>query len=289
MRIAPIALVAVLLASPALAQDPSSSAGTWNGLDDRFQIDSGYFRLSADTVLRFNGRSDSDDVDFEEDLGVDPDVNTFWVDATWRVGRRHQLKLGYTRLGREQPSQTLDRDFVWGGETFNAGLTANTTTGTDILGGYYRFAVFRNDRFEIGPTDRHRLPLAERAHPGDGNHHGTGRDAGQPQPGPRRQHRQHHGRRRRLRRRLAREAPRPAGGLPLHQGEARERGGIGHRLARGSQLLLLPQRGPRRAVQVQPVPLRPRHPRAPSWAATSPSRASRSSCRSCSSASSSGS
>ncbi len=68
------------------------------------------------------------------------------------MGRRHQLKLSYTSLSRERADHTLDRDFVWGGETFNAGLSASSTTGSDILGGYYRFAVFRNDRFEIGPT-----------------------------------------------------------------------------------------------------------------------------------------
>lgn len=141
-------LLAGLLASPVLAQP---ATGTWNGLDDRFQIDTGYFRLSADTVLRFNGLAD-DDVDFERDLGLDQEVNTFWVDATWRLGRRHQLKLGYTRLERDRDSHTLQREFTWGGDTFNAGLTTNSTAGSDILGGYYRFAVFRNDRFEIGPT-----------------------------------------------------------------------------------------------------------------------------------------
>jgi predicted porin len=141
-----LALSAGLLASPALAQ---STTGTWSDLDDHFQIDTGYFRLSADTVLRFDGPSD---IDFERDLGVDQHVDTFWVDATWRVGRRHQLKLGFTRLNREHDGQTLQRDFTWGGETYNAGLTANTTTGSDILGGYYRFAVYRNERFEIGPS-----------------------------------------------------------------------------------------------------------------------------------------
>ena len=45
-------LAAGLLVSPAFAQ---SSPATWNGLSDRFQIDTGYFRLSADTVLRYNG------------------------------------------------------------------------------------------------------------------------------------------------------------------------------------------------------------------------------------------
>jgi hypothetical protein len=142
-------IAAGLLASPAFAQ---SSSGTWNGLPDRFQIDTGYFRISADTVLRYNGAQGSGDVDFEKDLGLNQDANTFWLDATWRVGRRHQLKLGFTRLVREQADHTLQRDFTWGGQTYNAGLSASSSTGSDILGGYYRFAAFRNERFEIGPT-----------------------------------------------------------------------------------------------------------------------------------------
>jgi predicted porin len=139
-------LAAALLAPPAFAE---SSPGTWNGLPDRFQIDTGYFRLSAQTVLRFNGASG---INFEKDLGINQDVNTFWLDATWRVGRRHQLKLGFTRLSRESQDYELQRDFTWGGVTYPAGFKANATTGADIIGGYYRFAAFRNDRFEIGPA-----------------------------------------------------------------------------------------------------------------------------------------
>jgi predicted porin len=74
------------------------------------------------------------------------------VDSTWRVGRRHALKLSYTQLSRENPAKTLERDFVWGGQTYNAGLTASSTSGANVLGGYYRFAIVRNDRFEIGPS-----------------------------------------------------------------------------------------------------------------------------------------
>jgi predicted porin len=139
-------VAASLLASPALAQSPS---GTWNGLPDRFQVDTGYFRLSADTKLRYNG---SEDIDFEKDLGVAQDANTFWVDGTWRVGRRHQLELSYTRLTRDRDGVELQREFTWGGETYEAGLRASTSTGSDILGGYYRFALLRNERFEVGPT-----------------------------------------------------------------------------------------------------------------------------------------
>ena len=141
-------LAASLLVSPAFAQ----SSGAWNGLSDRFQIDTGYFRISADTVLRYNGPQGAGDVNLEKDLGLSKDANTFWVDATCGVGRRHQLKLAYTRFTRDRADYTLQRDFTWGGQTYNAGLSATTTSGTDILGGYYRFAVYRNDRFKIGPT-----------------------------------------------------------------------------------------------------------------------------------------
>ena len=146
---ASIAFLACLSAGPALAQ---SSDETWNGLPDRFQIDTGYFRMSADTVLRFNGGPGVGDIDFERDLALDEKVDTFWVDGTWRLGRRHQVKLSFTRLQRERDQHTLEREFVWGGQTFNAGLTANATSQIDVLGGSYRFAAYRSDRFEIGPT-----------------------------------------------------------------------------------------------------------------------------------------
>ena len=139
-----------LSAAPALAQESST---TWNGLPDRFQVDTGYFRLSSNVTLRYAGPAGgTGEVDAERDLGQDGQVNTFWVDSTWRVGRRHQLKLAFTRIHREREGQTLQRDFVWGGQTYNAGLTANSTTTSDVLGGYYRFALVRNDRFEIGPA-----------------------------------------------------------------------------------------------------------------------------------------
>src|SRR5512143_933263 len=106
-------LAAILLVSPASAE---STSGTWNGLSDRFQIDTGYFRLTADTQLRYNGTPGSGDVNFEKDLGVDGNVDTFWIDGTWRLGRRHQLKLSYTQLSRDRADHALERDFTWGGE-----------------------------------------------------------------------------------------------------------------------------------------------------------------------------
>jgi hypothetical protein len=145
MRARAAALGLLAVSAPAFAQSPSA---TWNGLPGRFQIDAGYFHLEADTVLRFEGT----DVDFERDLAVPDGANTFWLDATWRAGRRHQIKLSFTRLRRERPGHTLTSPFTWGGETYPPGLSATSETGTDVLGGYYRFALLREDRYEVGPT-----------------------------------------------------------------------------------------------------------------------------------------
>jgi hypothetical protein len=138
-------------AAPVTQATPAPA--TWNDLSDRFQIDTGYFRLTADSLLRYNGpQGGAGEVSLEKDLGVDDQVNTFWVDATWRVGRRHQLKVAFTRFNRDRNDYTLQRDFTWGGDTYSAGLSATTSNRNAIVGGYYRFAIFRNDRFEIGPT-----------------------------------------------------------------------------------------------------------------------------------------
>jgi hypothetical protein len=142
-------LAAALLASPAWAQ----AQGGANPDPSRFQIDVGYFNLEASTLLRYGGpQGTSGEVSFEQDLGQDPKVDTYWIDGSWRVGRRHQLKLSYTQLSRERKDKTLTRNFVWGGETYTAGLNATSTSASDILGGYYRFAAVRNDKVEIGPT-----------------------------------------------------------------------------------------------------------------------------------------
>ena len=144
------ALAVALLSTPVYAQ---SSYGTWNDLPDRFQVDTGYFRLTPTTKLRYNPEvGEGGEVDLERDLGLDDLANTFWVDATWRLGRRHQIKLAYTKLSRETFDYEITRDFNWGGETYNAGLTADSNSSTDLIGGYYRFALVRNDRFEIGPA-----------------------------------------------------------------------------------------------------------------------------------------
>jgi hypothetical protein len=150
------AVLTVLVSVPALAQAPPPSGGgtgTWNGLPDRFQVDTGFFRINADTNLRASGGVvPATDVSFEDDLGLSPNASTFWVDATWRLGRRHQLKFGYTKLSRDSQSLILGRAFNWDDKVYAAGLSASASLSNSITSAYYRFALIKSDRLEIGPA-----------------------------------------------------------------------------------------------------------------------------------------
>jgi hypothetical protein len=139
----------LLLAAIAVATPAYTQSSTWNGIPGRFQIDAGYFLINAENKLTLDG---GERVDFEKQLGLNDTASTFWLDGTWHLGRRHQIKLDYTRLSRDRANYSLAQQFTWGGIVYNAGLSATTSSKSDILSGYYRFAVFRRDRFEIGPS-----------------------------------------------------------------------------------------------------------------------------------------
>jgi len=145
-----MSLLAVALAAvPARAQ----TASGYSDLPERFRIDAGGFRIAADTKLKYRlGGQPGDVIDFESETGLPNNATTLWLDGTWRVGRRHQLSLNYTRSNRKGESRTLTRDITWGDQVLSAGLTVQSENSADIFTGYYRFAIVRKDRFEIGPT-----------------------------------------------------------------------------------------------------------------------------------------
>ena len=142
-------LAAALAAVPARAQ----TTGGYSDLPETFRIDTGGFRIAADTKLQYSlGGQTGGEIDFEGETGLPTNATTLWFDGTWRVGRRHQLSLNFTRSKREGAGKTLTRDITWGDQVFTTGLTVQSAGSAEILTGYYRFAVIRNGRFEIGPA-----------------------------------------------------------------------------------------------------------------------------------------
>jgi hypothetical protein len=148
-----IAAGMALLALGALPAFAQSSQGGYSDVPDRYRIDVGGFRLGSSTNLRRNdGSGGGSDVAFENDLLL-PDTSTrAYLEGSWRISRRHQLSLGWFRNKQAGPAKTLSRDIDWGEHVFTANTQVKAEAGATYISGVYRFAAYRNDRFEIGPA-----------------------------------------------------------------------------------------------------------------------------------------
>jgi hypothetical protein len=143
-------LVFALLARPALAQSTSANP---SGVPDRFRLEAGGFVIGADSKFTLSkGGVPGTDVDFETDLDLPDRATRASLELFWRAGRRHLLSVGWNRLNRTGDGTTLSRDITWGDTVITAGATAKGTVNSQYVSAAYRFAAYRNDRFEIGPA-----------------------------------------------------------------------------------------------------------------------------------------
>jgi hypothetical protein len=149
LRLGRLAVVVFLLATPALAQ---TSPNSYSDVPDQFRLELGGFRIGAQTDLVYNKNGvPQPPVDFES-LKVPANTTQFYVEGFWRPWRRHQFSLSWYRNSRDGSPVTVQRDFTWGDRVVNAGATVTGTVRSTYVSGAYRFAAYKNDRFEIGPA-----------------------------------------------------------------------------------------------------------------------------------------
>ena len=150
MRTALATLVALGLGA---SQSARAQSAPFTDVPDRYLVEVGGFNVAAETKLRLSSeRLGGTTIDFESALDLPDVARRGYVDAYWRAGRRHLLNLSFARLHREGPGRTLSREIAWGDSVFTVGATVRGSMESDHLSGAYRFAAFRNDRFEIGPA-----------------------------------------------------------------------------------------------------------------------------------------
>ncbi len=90
-------------------------------------------------------------VNFEGDVGFNENAGTAWAGALWRISRRNQVEVDWTRAQRTVVQRELQRDIRFGGETFGAGVDVNASLDSWIIGGAYRFAIVSTPVVELGP------------------------------------------------------------------------------------------------------------------------------------------
>lgn len=117
-----------------------------------FWVEIGGFRVSSDTNLILNGSRPGDDVDFERDFDIPTNTTQAYMEVFYRPWNRHQFSLNWTRVQRDGPQVILEDDIEWGDSTFPVGVQVSASNDTDFLSGAYRWSVYKNDTFEIGPA-----------------------------------------------------------------------------------------------------------------------------------------
>lgn len=155
MRVSVIhrSIIGVLAAAAWLQAGPvRAQTAAFSDVPDRFRLEAGGFRIGADTNLTFNNGSGTvTPVNFES-LNVPDSGTRFYVEGFWRPWRRHEFSLSWYDNNREGDPRTVQRQFTWGDRVVTAGTSVTARASSSYLSGVYRFAAYKNDRFEIGPA-----------------------------------------------------------------------------------------------------------------------------------------
>lgn len=142
----PVALLALLLAAPAVAQVPEHPA-----LRDRFYFGAGLFFPQTTTQAQLDSSrlGVGTNIDFEQslDMARSKTVPSFF--GRWRFGERWRLDAEYFELNRTG-ERTTDRDMQWGELVFPAGSGVTSQFDFSDLRVSVGYAFFRAPDKELG-------------------------------------------------------------------------------------------------------------------------------------------
>ncbi len=141
-----LALALLLPGAAVLAQETDTD------VPQKFWFEVGGFRVNTQTNLRLSGGNPGDDVSFERDLNLPGNTTQGYLEAFWRPWNRHQFSVNWTRVKRDGGSVTLQEDIQWGDDIFMVGAEVRGSTDSDFISGAYRWSLYKNEKFEIGPA-----------------------------------------------------------------------------------------------------------------------------------------
>lgn len=135
----------------AAAVEAKDSLWTANTLDFRM----GAFLGDFDTDVTLGGPNAEDEINLEDDLGLETDQTTFRGEFSWRFADRHRLGLAYYEFNRSATG-TAQRTFVIDTDDqtlrFDVEATVRTEFDWRLIPVTYTYSLVQNERFEGAAT-----------------------------------------------------------------------------------------------------------------------------------------
>jgi hypothetical protein len=131
----------------AAARADSQSAG-----DERFKFVAGWFLPAFNTDVRIDDTGGTgDDVDLDDDFGIDRDQSGVLVGFEWRIAERHRLGVTYSSFS-QSATREIDREITIGDEVYPVNATIRTSWSLDMIPITYSYSFIKSDSNELAGT-----------------------------------------------------------------------------------------------------------------------------------------
>lgn len=119
--------------------------------EERFAFGLGVTWNSFSSKLRVDNQSQGSDVNLRNDLGLENQQTSYWVNAEWRFAPRHRIGINYSQF-KLSGSGTAPRELQVGDEIYPAGTTVDTELRVRFVPLTYSYSFLKRDYDELAAT-----------------------------------------------------------------------------------------------------------------------------------------
>src|SRR6187402_1034681 len=137
-----------LAATPIIAGAQKGAA-----LPGKWRLSGGWLSNGANASVRIDSPrlGVGTEIDFEDDLGFKNTVGSVYGQVAWQFAEKHRLDVSYNNIDRTS-IKTITREIQIGDHIYPVNGKLGGKFGTRFIYLSYRYALFRREGFEIGPS-----------------------------------------------------------------------------------------------------------------------------------------
>lgn len=118
---------------------------------ERFSIDIGGYLPNVQTTGKLSTQfMNGTNINFQHRLGLTPSTGSVDGQASWRISKHNYLAFSYFGFSRSSTKQLAD-SIIWGDNVYHAGATVNVKNSVTYYGISYRYYIWRERNWEVGP------------------------------------------------------------------------------------------------------------------------------------------